>query len=93
MGRGEHPPQQGFGGVPPRHMNPQRGGRCSPASPLTTASITQSQATPPKTALSRHPSASRSTTRPSMMALTVRRAHIFPHMVHVPSVAGGALSK
>ena len=35
----------------------------------------------------------RSTVRPSMMVFTVRMAHISPHMVQVPSVEGGALSK
>ena len=38
-------------------------------------------------------SLSRSMTRPSMMVLTVRTAHILPHMVQVPSLLGGALSK
>ena len=38
-------------------------------------------------------SLSRSMTRPSMIVFTVRMAHILPHMVHVPSLDGGALSK
>ena len=33
------------------------------------------------------------TVMPSMMLFTVRMAHISPHMVQVPSVVGGALSK
>ena len=71
------------GGGAPRAV-PQRSEDC-----LNTAYMPRTGAPQQRKAYS----ASKSMVSPSMMVFTVRMAHILPHMVHVPSFEGGALSK